>query len=427
MRLVLIDGEHYPDVIRWALEKVGACCAVFVGGMEKIGGIEDIERVLGIPVYHDRDYLRAIERAVRENGVTEVIDLSDDPVLTPEDRFRIASLLLRMGVVYKGADFEFRPKEWKRLDIPSLAVIGTGKRVGKTAVSGFIARTLKELYRVVVVTMGRGGPEKPELIRGDEMKITPEFLLEVAEKGRHAASDHFEDALMAGVPTVGCRRCGGGLAGFSFLDIVEEGIRVAKTLNPQLIILEGSGGTFPNVMADAFIVVVSALQGVESVKSYFGPFRISLADLVVITIADAVPKEKLEELKGVIGRINPQADVHLTRFTPRLIGKVEGRAVVITTSPRAAERVAKELGERGIEIVGWSGSLANRAQLRKEMMDFPQYETVIVELKAAAVDVVVREVLRAGKKVVFLDNEPVNMDGKDLAGAVRELARRVVG
>ncbi len=113
---------------------------------------------------------------------------------------------------------------------------GTGKRVGKTAVSGFIARTLKGIANPpVIVTMGRGGPERPEVIEGgDKLEITPEFLLRLADQGRHAASDHFEDALTARVTTVGCRRCGGGgMAGFSFFDAMDEGgVRIAESL-PQ--------------------------------------------------------------------------------------------------------------------------------------------------------------------------------------------------
>lgn len=82
-----------------------------------------------------------------------------------------------------------------------------------------MARTLKEVARPVVVTMGRGGPEEPELIEGEKIELTPQFLLKVAKEGKHAASDHFEDALTSRVTTIGCRRCGGGMAGFPFLTL----------------------------------------------------------------------------------------------------------------------------------------------------------------------------------------------------------------
>ena len=35
--------------------------------------------------------------------------------------------------------------------------------------------------------------------------------MEQSEKGVHAASDHWEDALMSRILTIGCRRCGGGM------------------------------------------------------------------------------------------------------------------------------------------------------------------------------------------------------------------------
>ena len=44
----------------------------------------------------------------------------------------------------------------------------------------------------------------------------PDELLVRARAGQHAASDYLEDAVLAGVPTVGARRCGGGLAGTTY-------------------------------------------------------------------------------------------------------------------------------------------------------------------------------------------------------------------
>ena len=45
------------------------------------------------------------------------------------------------------------------------------------------------------------------------MPPTIDSLVALSRSGRHAASDHLETAALVGVPTVGCRRCGGGLAG----------------------------------------------------------------------------------------------------------------------------------------------------------------------------------------------------------------------
>lgn len=427
-RLVLIDGEHYPDVTAWAVERLGGvCCAVFLGGSEKIGGIKDIEDKLGIPVYHAEDYITALVRALKENDVSEVVDLSDEPVLNYEDRFRIASLCMFHGVTYRGADFTFTPKPLKKPEKPSLAVIGTGKRVGKTAVSGFIARTLKGIAKPVIVTMGRGGPEEPELIEGDKFNITPEFLLRFAESGKHAASDHFEDALTSRVTTIGCRRCGGGMAGFPFFDVVEEGVKLAESLPNDLIILEGSGATFPAYRADRYVVVVGARQKLDFIREYFGPFRISLADVVVVTMADSVDEDKREALRDAILDINPDADLHFTAFRPRPLGDVSNKRLgLVMTSSEALSTAKKHLEGLGAEVPYTSGNLSKRPLLRRDLEGFGDIDAVAVELKAAAVDVVTRWALERGIEVIYLDNEPVNIDGKDLRKAVLELGRSIL-
>lgn len=429
MRMALVDGEHYPDVTAWAIEALGdICCAVFLGGSEKVGSIESLAGKLGIKVYSSDNYLTALKQALRENRVEEVVDLSDEPVLTYEDRFKIASLCLMFGVPYRGADFHFLPKPLNHVKKPSIGVIGTGKRVGKTAVSGFLARTLKKICEPVIVTMGRGGPERPELIRGDEMKITPEYLVELMGEGEHAASDHLEDALTSAVKTIGCRRCGGGMAGFPFFDVVDRGVKLAESLPVDLVILEGSGATFPAYRADAYVVVVGAKQPLTHVSGYFGPLRLAFADVVVVTMADAVSESKLEKIERVVMEVNPGIDVHFTAFRPRPLGDVKGRRIgLVMTSTEAAGKARSYLEAIGADVRAVSGNLANRPRLIKDLQKFEGMDAVAVELKAAAVDVVTRWALKRGMEVVYLDNEPLNIDGKDLRAAFLRLGKRILG
>ena len=187
--IAVIDGEHYVPVVRDAFaslpyEVVGAYLA---GGTEKLRGGEDY----GVPLVDDFD------------GADVVVDLSDEPVLGPRERLRLASRVLAAGIPYVGADFRFDPPSFEPFALPSIAIIGTGKRVGKTAVTGHVARTLAERLDVVVVAMGRGGPPEPEVI---EARPTVSSLLELSRAGRHAASDHLETAALTGVTTIGCRR-----------------------------------------------------------------------------------------------------------------------------------------------------------------------------------------------------------------------------
>ena len=168
-----------------------------------------------------------------------------------------------MGLPYRGAGFSFEVPPRPRLAAkPSIAVIGTGKRTGKTAVAAELARSLTGAGRPpVIVAMGRGGPAEPEVVDPATFDLSPEALLALARSGRHAASDHLEDALTAGVVTVGTRRCGGGLAGEPASATFAAGVELANERPEELLILEGSGTSIPPVHADATICVVGASGG----------------------------------------------------------------------------------------------------------------------------------------------------------------------
>jgi cyclic 2,3-diphosphoglycerate synthetase len=212
--IVLVDGEHYPPVTARAIAALRAggeepVLALLVGGSEKLG---QVAMEVGVPVEAAADAEAALADAIPRVGAGRVIDLSDEPVLGSVRRCRLASVALWRGASYVGADFHFAaPARPPVGDVPSVAVIGMGKRTGKTAVAGQAARAYRDAgLRPVVVAMGRGGPPDPEVITAGEV-LDPHRLLRWVDDGRHAASDYIEDALMAGVPTVGAWRAGGDL------------------------------------------------------------------------------------------------------------------------------------------------------------------------------------------------------------------------
>ena len=266
-----------------------------------------------------------------------VLDLSDEPVVTARDRFRLASRALAAGVPYVGADFRFDPVPFEPFELPSLAVIGSGKRVGKTAVAGHVARLLAESRDVIVVAMGRGGPPEPVVV---EEPPDVDDLLERARAGSHAASDYLEDAALAHVTTVGCRRCGGGLAGNPFVSNVSAGARAAAERKPELVIFEGSGAALPPVAVDARVLVTGGGQDPGLVAGYLGAYRILVSDLVVLTGCE----EPLVDggaaraaARGDRGREpGDPGDRHRLPADPRRAGRrPEGRALLDGARPRS--------------------------------------------------------------------------------------------
>jgi len=422
--LALIDGEHYPDVVRDALaalpyEVVGA---VMLGGTEKLrGGEADY----GVPLSHD------LGEALAAVDADLVVDLSDEPVVGPRRRFRLASQALAAGRPYVGADFRLEPVPFAPLELPALAVIGSGKRVGKTAVAGHVARLLAESREVVVVAMGRGGPAEPVVT---EASPTVEDLLALSRAGAHAASDYLEDAALAGVVTVGARRCGGGLAGKPFLSNVEEAARLAASLSPDVVLLEGSGAAIPPVEASRRILVAGAHQDPEIVAGYLGAYRLLLSDLVVLTMCEEplATAEQVEALREAIGDVAPELPVIATVLRPRPAEPIAGRRVALfSTAPEAIHARLREHLERehGAEVVAVSGNLADRDALRAELdsEETENAEVFLVEIKAAAIDVVAEAAAERGIPVVFADNEVLPLAGEqDLDALVRALADAVV-
>ena len=350
---------------------------------------------------------------------------------------RIASLVLAAGASYKGSDFEFVPPTLRRVSTkPSLAVIGTGKRVGKTAVSGYVARLLSRSgFDPCVVSMGRGGPAEPEVIEGHNMIVGSAYLLEALGKGAHAASDCYETAALSRVVTVGCRRCGGGLAGEPFVSNVLGGAEVANGLDTHLTLFDGSGSAMPPVEVEARVLVAGAHQDPGYITGYLGAYRVLVSDLVLLTMSEEPMADagRVGEIVEAIRGIRPDLAVVPTVFRPRPVGDVGGlRVAYVSTAPAAVlSKLAGHLEERyGCEVVASSPNLSDRRALARDLeaaRGLP-FDAYLTEIKAAAIDVVTRRGAEEGRPVLYCDNDPVPLDGDGAAldEALLALAREAI-
>jgi cyclic 2,3-diphosphoglycerate synthetase len=387
--VALIDGEHHASVVRDALAALpyDVVAAVLVGGSEKLRGGED--------------YGVALAADLAEVDADVVVDLSDEPVLDPASRFRLISRALALGRSYVGADFRFDPPRFAPFDVPSLAVIGTGKRVGKTAVTAHAVRLLSRDRNVVAVAMGRGGPAEPELIEAPPS--LPELLAR-SRAGEHAASDYLELSALTRVGTIGCRRAGGGLAGAVVDSNVLAGARLARSLGPDLVVFDGSGASIPPVATDARILVAPAGHDLDQ---FLNPYRLHVSDLVVV-------------VGGAVGDVpSTAADMPVVQVDLRLraTSPLVGRVAVFTTGPAP-------VGHLEADVVHVSRNLADRRALRAELEDV-KADTFLVELKAAAIDVVAEAAAARDVRVVLAENEVVPLAG-DLDAQVLALVPEAV-
>ncbi len=429
--LAIVDGEHYPPVTRWGIQAArtmgyDVIAALMAGGVEKLGPGEQPD--LGVPLLSaglGSGAAAALASAIDGLHPEAILDLSDEPVLGYRERMELAAVALARGVPYLGADFRLDPPiAGPPLSVPTLAVIGTGKRAGKTAIAGEVARVAAAGgFGPMVVAMGRGGPEQPQFAAAGS--VTVERLLELVARGEHAASDYLEDAMTTGVATIGARRCGGGLAGAPFISNVRAAAEMAVERGAGLVILEGSGSAIPPVPWDSGILVVPASAPPEYLGGYLGPFRLLLSDLVVFTMAGSpqAGPENLLSLKSHVQRFRGDARLIVTDFEPQPLGDVRGKDVFFTTTAPgavAAKQIASLESAHGCHVVGWSTSLADRAGLAKDMDGAEEYEVLLTELKAAAVDVACLRATSRGAEVVFVDNRAVVVEGEaDLPAALK--------
>src|ERR671917_1275156 len=400
--------------------------AAFLGGTEKIRDGFDY----GVPLVEDTDPVSAVEKALADYEVDVVVDLSDEPVIGYRERMKIASLALYAGARYLGSDFELKPPDLRPVSTkPSMAVIGTGKRVGKTAVSGYLARLLAgEGFEPGVVSMGRGGPRLPEVIEGHKMELGSDSLLEALGRGAHAASDYYETAALSRVTTVGCRRCGGGLAGEPFVSNVLEGAEIANGLDTRVTLFDGSGAAMPPVRVERRVLVAGANQDPEYIVGFLGTYRLLLSDLLLLTMSEEpmASPEKVRGLVDAVHKVRPDLDVIPTVFRPRPVGKIEGMRVgyVSTAPPAVLDTLARHLEEHyGCEVVTSSGNLSDRERLAEDLRGMSGVEAYLTEIKAAAVDFVTRQGSQEDKPVFYCDNDPV---GENLDRALLGLAQEAV-
>ncbi len=375
--IALIDGEHHPAAVRDVLDGLDLAGVVFCGGEEKLP-TGSLDEAYGRPVHADpQEALRRLAPAA-----DAVVDLADEPVLPPRAKLRLAALTLHLGLRFESPGLRLEPPAYAPVpfDGPKLAVIGTGKRTGKTAVAGHWASLLRE-RNPVMVCMGRGGPAEPTVAPAG---IGLADLLEVVEGGGHGASDYLEDAVLAGVRTVGCRRVGGGLTGQPWDSNVPAGAALAAAL-PQtgVLIFEGSGSCVPPVEVDRTVCVI-------------GPGEPEpLADYALLRAQLLLAHEEAS------------APPDAVRFTlrPEPAEPLPGgaRVALFTTGAPACE---------GVEPVVFSTNLARRSALAADLerAAAEDCDVYLTELKAAAIDTVARVAVGRAARVVFVRNRPVGVD-----------------
>jgi len=159
------------------------------------------------------------------------------------------------------------------------------------------------------------------------------------------------------------------------------------------------------------------------VTGYLNAYRILLADLVLVTMADASTRH--EALADAIREVKPDVTVIAVGFRPRPLASIDGKRVVYftTAAPSAHERLAADLGGYGAEVLHVSGNLADRPALQREL-ETVDADVYLTEIKAAGIDVVAEAGAKRGVEIVLAANDLVHCPGQpELDPALLALAQ----
>jgi cyclic 2,3-diphosphoglycerate synthetase len=162
------------------------------------------------------------------------------------------------------------------------------------------------------------------------------------------------------------------------------------------------------VAADRRILVTGAEQ---DVRAGLNAYRVLVSDLVVMTGADDAQYRAIREINNV-----PviRAELRLVPVEP--LGS--GTVAVFTAGPAATDHL-------DANIVATSANLADRPRLREDLASIDA-ETYVIEIKAAAIDVVAEAARARGARIVFARNDVVSLPGEpDLDAELLALAQAI--
>ena len=251
--------------------------------------------------------------------------------------------------------------------------------------------------------MGRGGPERAG---GRRRRRRPGRRRRPARplpgRARTRRRTILEDAALAGVATVGRAQVRHRASpGPRFCRTSPRRWRLARALDPDLVLLEGSGAALPPVAADRTVLVTSAARPAESLVTGMGPYRILVSDMLVVITMCEPPLADRARTSTACARPSPAIRPDL----PVVDDGASGRARR-SRSPASGSRSSRRRrpsgprrrcapsleAEHGAEVVGRGrgrsrdrAALARRPRLARRGRAAATYLT---EIKAAAIDVV---------------------------------------
>ena len=174
---------------------------------------------------------------------------------------------------------------------PVIAVVAIRTGAGKSPVSRFVARFIKDLgYTVGIVRhpMAYGDLVKKRVMKLQSLDDLDRYELTIEEK------EDFEPHIKNGFTVY---------AGVDYIDV----LKLAE--ENDIILWDGGNNDYPFIKPDIYITVVDPYRYDHMDRYYPSGINIRLADIIVVTKVGSAPKEKIEAAAELARKYNNKAKI----------------------------------------------------------------------------------------------------------------------
>ncbi|MEM1575755.1 MAG: GTP-binding protein [Nitrososphaerota archaeon] len=301
----------------------------------------------GIPIIDLKD----LPKLIKENKIDEAILAFSD--LTYNDLMKIASWILSLGIDFKIVS---HLKTMLSSNKPVISICGVRTGVGKSTVTRYIVKILKEIgLKPIVIRhpMAYGNLLKKKVIKFENIEdVLKNEYLSIEERGEFYSLVKKGAIVYAGVD-------------------YEEVLRKAEK-DGDIIIWDGGNNDVSFIKSDLYITVADATRPGQEIESFPGEINVRLSDVIIINKIENANKESLENIIKNIKSVNNKAEITLAKMkvivdNPLMI---KGKSVLVIEDGPTVTHGGKKFG---------AAYLAAKEYKAKEIVDPRPYAIGLIK------------------------------------------------
>ncbi len=301
----------------------------------------------GIPIIDLKD----LPKIIKEKKIDEAILAFSD--LTYNDLMKIGSWVLSLGIDFKIVS---HIKTMLSSNKPVISICGVRTGVGKSTVTRYIVKILKEMNLKPIVIrhpMAYGNLLKKKIIKFENIEdVLKNEYLSIEERGEFYSLVKKGAIVYAGID-------------------YEEVLRKAEE-DGDIIVWDGGNNDVSFIKSDLYITVADATRPGQEIESFPGEINVRLSNVIVINKIENADKVSLESIIKNIRSVNDKAEITLAKMkvivdNPLMI---KGKSVLVIEDGPTVTHGGKKFG---------AAYLAAKEYKAKEIVDPRPYAIGLIK------------------------------------------------